>query len=105
MPYKTTSCLLLAAFFLVGSQAFAKDALSGQEVLATAKIAGACGILDSMIQFQKTTKMEGGDEFVTRFWTLESARLGLSVKQMSERCNGAITLYDKLWKSMELKTK
>ena len=103
MTLNTVSLLLLAVLFPVSSQVFSKENLSGQEVLATAKIAGACGILDSMIQFQKTTKMEGGDEFVARFWAVESARLGISVQQMSERCNEAITIYDKLWKSMEPK--
>jgi len=51
----------------VASIAYAEDNLSGQEVMAMSKIAGACGILDSMIYFQKTTKMPGNDDFVTRF--------------------------------------
>ena len=104
MKCMVTSLLLISVFLLAG-QVYAKEDLSGQDILATAKIAGACGILDSMIQFQKTTKMEGGDEFVARFWAVEAARLGLNMQQMSQRCDGAITLYDKLWKSMETKSK
>lgn len=84
-----------------GSNVQAEEGLTGQGVLATAKFAGACGILDSMIHFQKTTKMSGGDEFVSRFWAVESARLGLSVQEMSDSCNKAVSLYDNLWKSME----
>ena len=105
MTRRITSLVFLAVAFATSHQVYAKENLSGQEVLATAKIAGACGILDSMIHFQKTTIMEGGDEFVSRFWAVEAARLGLSVQQMSERCDGAISLYDKLWKSMESKSK
>jgi hypothetical protein len=64
-------------------------------------MAGACGILDSMIQLQKTTKLPGGDDFVVRFWTVEAARLGMTVQQLSERCNEAISGYDTLWKAAE----
>lgn len=99
-----TMPMLLIALPLASLQVHAKESASGQEVLATAKIAGACGILDSMIHFQKTTKMTGGDEFVSRFWEVEAARLGMSVQKMSDQCDGAVTLYDKLWKSMEQKS-
>ncbi|MEW8442024.1 MAG: hypothetical protein AB2689_28085, partial [Candidatus Thiodiazotropha taylori] len=74
---------------------------SGQEVLVVAKIAGACGILDSIINFQKTTKMPGGDEFVSRFWSVEAARMGISIEQLSQRCDKAVVMYDKLWGAME----
>lgn len=101
MTLRTVSMLLMALPFAASLQVHAKENIMGQEVLATAKIAGACGILDSMIHFQKTTKMTGGDEFVSRFWAVEAARRGMSVQKMSEQCDGAVTLYDKLWKSME----
>ncbi|MFA4829205.1 MAG: hypothetical protein WC855_13335 [Thermodesulfovibrionales bacterium] len=104
MTLRTVSLILVAVFFTASYQVHANEKLSGQEVLATAKIAGACGILDSMIIFQKTTKMEGGDKFVSRFWAVEAARRGISVQQMSKQCDGAVTLYDKLWKSMESKS-
>lgn len=58
---------------------------------------GACGILDSMVQFQKTTRMDGGDAFVLRFWQVEATRLGMSVEQLSEQCNQSVSAYDKLW--------
>lgn len=104
MISRTMSMPLIALFFAANFQVYAKENLSGQEVLATAKIAGACGILDSMIHFQKTTKIAGGDEFVSRFWAVEAARRGISVQKMSEQCDGTVTLYDKLWKSMEPKS-
>lgn len=73
------------------------DGVSVQSMLATAKIAGACGILDSLVDFQKTTKMTGGDDFVERFWSVEAARQGLSVQQLSDRCNKAISAYGTFW--------
>lgn len=104
MMLRTALRLLIAVLFATSLQVHAEENISGQEVLSTAKIAGACGILDSMIHFQKTTKMAGGDEFVSRFWAVEAARRGMSVQKMSEQCDGAVTLYDKLWKSMEPKS-
>ena len=71
--------------------------LTPQDILVIAKMAGACGILDSMIQFQNTTRMAGGNEFVTRFWSVEAARLGMSVEQLSDRCTRSINAYDKMW--------
>lgn len=81
--------------------ASAQNELTAQGMLATAKFAGACGILDSIINFQKTTRMPGGDDFVARFWSVEAARLGLSVQALSDRCDQSIIAYDKLWKAGE----
>jgi hypothetical protein len=56
---------------------------------------------DSMIQLQKTTKMPGGDDFVVRFWSVEAARLGMSVEQLSQKCSESIAAYDRLWDAAE----
>ncbi|MCA3083537.1 MAG: hypothetical protein ING69_12880 [Rhodocyclaceae bacterium] len=93
--------LSCAALFAVAVPATAQNDLSAQAKLATAKFAGACGILDSMINVQKTTGIPGGDDFVTRFWAVEAARLGLSVKGLSDRCDQSIIAYEKLWKASE----
>jgi hypothetical protein len=79
----------------------AEDTIDPQGILAIAKITGACGIMDEMVSFQKKTKMEGGDDFVFRFWQTESARQGKTVQQMHDDCNKAISAYDFLWKSTE----
>ena len=92
------ACVALASLTI---PARAQNELSAQGILATAKFSGACGILDSMINFQKTTRMAGGDELVARFWALEATRLGLSVKEMSDRCDQSIIAYDKLWRTGE----
>jgi len=100
--------LVCAAFCVISFPAAAQndhspadESIDGQGILAIAKIAGACGILDSMIDFQAKTKMEGGDEFVTRFWQVEAARLGKTVEELSNTCNGAISTYDKFWDATE----
>jgi hypothetical protein len=95
--------LLLVHFVLIfvtmslAAPTFAADDLSAQGLLSVAKMAGACGILDSMIQLQKSTNISGGNEFVSRFWTVEAARLGYTVKQLSETCDKSIAAYNRLW--------
>ena len=90
--------IAVALVFATTAQSWAQEeGMSVQGMLATAKYAGACGILDSLVHFQKTTKMNGGDEFVARFWTVEAARLGLTVQQLSDRCNEAIKAYGTFW--------
>lgn len=93
--------IMAILFPLSFSIAAEEGAIAPQAHLAIAKIAGACGIMDEMIDFQKKTKMEGGDEFVTRFWQTESARQGKTVEQVSDDCNRSITMYGQLWKAME----
>jgi hypothetical protein len=88
---------LMVSGLILTMPSSAEEEFSMQGVLAVAKNAGACGILDSMIQFQTATKMAGGDEFVARFWNVESARRGMTVEQLSQQCNDSILAYGKLW--------
>lgn len=81
--------------------AHAQNDLSGQEVMAISKIAGACGIFNSMVYFQKATKMPEGEEFMNRFWNTEATRLGISMGEYIDKCNRSIEVYDHLWKAME----
>ena len=92
---------ILASMATTSVKVRAADSLAPQHLLATAKMAGACGILDSMIQLQSTTKLSGGEEFVARFWSVEAARLGMTVAQLSETCTKSIKAYDQLWKAAE----
>lgn len=96
-PFFTSCCIAVALM----TPSHAADDLSPQRLLSIAKMAGACGVLDSMIQLQKTTKLPGGDEFVTRFWSVEAARLGYSVQQLSDTCNSSIEAYNRLWSAAE----
>ncbi|MDL1863169.1 hypothetical protein FBR04_19385 [Betaproteobacteria bacterium PRO7] len=89
--------LTLGAF----DAAVAKDDLSARGLLSIAKMAGACGILDSMINLQRTTKLPGGDDFVVRMWAVEAARLGMTVQQLSDTCNRTVEAYNRLWAAGE----
>lgn len=103
---RRAACIVAVSFaLLTGPVVASDDELSAQGLLSVAKVAGACGIMDSLIHFQKTTKMNGGDEFVARFWAVEATRLGMSVKQYSDQCSSAVNAYDRLWKAAEQEKK
>ena len=90
---KVRTFLLLIIFCAQPSLANSK-----QEVMALSKFTGACGILDSLITFQATTKFEQGREFVFRFWSVEAARLGFdSAEKLMQACLDAVPKYDSLW--------
>jgi hypothetical protein len=46
-----------------------------------------------MAEFQKSTKMPGGDEFLERFLGMESARLGKTPSQYVQMCADADRVY------------
>lgn len=88
-------------FVVILSPCMAQDSVAqddpGMEgMLDVAKMTGACGILNLMVQFQANTKLEGGDEFVTRFWSTVAAREAVPAEEMVERCNRTIELYNKI---------
>ena len=99
-PFKAIATIA-ALVLSLAIPASAQNEPSGQGVLVIAKMTGACGILNSMIQFQTSSRMEGGEEFVSRFWSVEAARLGLTVQQLSEQCDDSIAAYDRIWQAME----
>jgi hypothetical protein len=72
------------------------DPLSIQSLLVVGKGSGACGILHLQLQFQGNTKLEGGDEFIVRFWTTEAARLGKTLEEYAAFCVTTVSAYDKL---------
>lgn len=88
--------VLVCVLAFIGS-ARGDDSPSIQGMLAISKMAGACGILQQMSAFQAATKLEGGDEFVQRFWSTEAARLGKTPEEYIAGCNSAISAYEKLW--------
>lgn len=45
--------------------------------------------------------MNDGEAFVLRFSEVEAARLGMSVQQLSDKCNQSVSAYDKLWSAAE----
>ena len=103
MTFSRTVALAILAFFAFLVPARAADGLSVQGTLAIAKMAGTCGILNSMIEFQENTKLDKGEIFVVRFWATEAARLGMTSTELAIKCNKSVTAYDKLWKLAEQK--
>lgn len=91
--------------FLYNSTIAAKDELSIQDMLSVAKLTGACGILQAQSAFQANTKLDGGDKFVERFWSVEAARLGKTPDQYIKDCQASITAYENMWKPMDQKEK
>lgn len=88
---------VLLSSFGVGAIAAEDGAESFQAALASAKFLGGCGILSQMAGFQQSTKMNGGDEFITRFMSTEAARLGVSVEKYMEACRQAGEYYQLLF--------
>lgn len=97
--------IFLIALSLNISDAYAGAQLDSEGILAIAKVAGACGIMHEMIDFQEKTKLKGGNEFVSRFWKMESARRGMSEQEVFNQCDFAINSYEKFKKSLEKEVK
>lgn len=92
---------LLILPILVSALAHAEEScFSVSEVrMVTGKAHGACGILYSTLQFQKTTDMPGGDDFLLRYWTTEAARLGMSLEEYAAQCAQVAENYRGLFES------
>jgi len=96
--------ILIGLLFLIPTtQLIAEEAndLEMRHLLAIAKFAGSCGLMSEMLDFQAKTKMDNGNEFVERFFAVETARLGRTGEEYFKECQYAITTYDKIWKVME----
>ncbi len=63
-------------------------------MMVVAKATGMCGVLSQMINFQETTKMPGGDEFIIRFLNTEAARLGKTVNDYVGECPAIVEKYN-----------
>jgi hypothetical protein len=74
---------------------------SGQTLLATAKLAGACGMAGQMASFQESTKMAGGTEFLNRFMNTEAARLGWTRDQYLANCRIALKKYQAFYDALD----
>ena len=96
----------LLFFAMVFSSAItrADDSITAQGILAVAKFTGACGIMESMVNFQTATQMPGGDDFIARFWTTEAARLGYSMQQYVDNCNKSTEMYNQTWNAADTPT-
>lgn len=71
-----------------------------RDLLIISKATGMCGTIQQMVAFQESTKMDGGDEFITRFVSTEAARLGQTVPEFVTQCESSITVYTKTIKAL-----
>lgn len=80
--------MVVLIFLLIANNANAE--LTHQQIIRNltdiAKNSGMCETLKEIVLFQKTTKMSGSEEFVSRFLEAEAERLGMSVKQLHSWC-------------------
>ncbi len=63
-------------------------------LMVTAKATGMCGVFSQMVAFQDSTKMPGGDEFIVRFLSTESARLGYKLDEFMKQCPIVVKKYN-----------
>lgn len=96
MNIGTASFLLLAYCASAAADPTESQQLHGAFV--SARISGGCTLLVQMAEFQKSTKMPGGDEFLERFLGMESARLGISPAQYVKMCADADRVYQFYYK-------
>src|SRR5258708_5957351 len=72
----------VAALLLTAIPPARAETPSPQTLLMVANVAGECDILYSMVEFQKKSHINGGEEYVAKFWADQSAKLGLTVDQL-----------------------
>ena len=80
--------------------AHAKDDNPALDLMVISKMTGVCGVMFQMAEFQKSTQMPGGANFVARFWKTEFARLGKTQEQFLNECKVSISTYDQYMKTM-----
>jgi len=93
--------VLLIGAALMSSATTASDGLSMQQMLAVAKVTGACGMIRQALNLQEASKFEGGETFLTRLVATEAARFGKTSKEYIDDCNKATETYEALWKMAE----
>ena len=90
---------LLIAVLGMTSLVYGAENKTGEDELMTllsvSKFYGGCGIINQMVEFQRTTKMPGGDQFIERFANTEAARLGMTFQEYSNLCVQADRVYKK----------
>ncbi|GAA5647887.1 hypothetical protein [Vibrio proteolyticus] len=70
-------------------------------MLISAKMHGACGLVHQMANFQNSTQLAGGDEFISRFVATELARLNMTGEEFLSSCDKAASYYKYYMNLME----
>jgi len=63
--------------------------------MIVSKMTGVCGVMFQMADFQNSTQMPGGTNFIARFWKTEFARLGKTQEEFLKECKESISTYDR----------
>ncbi|GAA5446115.1 hypothetical protein Misp06_04324 [Microbulbifer sp. NBRC 101763] len=90
--------VVLFSGFVVAEDKAQDDMSSVIDMMIVAKATGMCGVLSQLINFQQTTKMAGGDEFLVRFLNTEAARLGHTTESMVGQCPAVVEKYNSTMK-------
>ncbi|MDH5479587.1 MAG: hypothetical protein OEX11_02350 [Nitrosomonas sp.] len=85
---------LVASFPAIADENTENDMKVVIDMMVVAKAAGMCGVFSQMVNFQKTIKMPGGDEFIVRFLSTEAARLGHTLESFMAQCPQVVEIYD-----------
>jgi hypothetical protein len=98
--------IILALVFLISLPVLAveNDENDMSEIvgmMVVAKATGMCGVFSQMVNFQQTTNMSGGDEFIVRFLTTEAARLGHTLDSFMAQCPSVVEKYNANMKMLD----
>jgi hypothetical protein len=93
--------LLLSINFAQGAEESEELGNLAQGMLVVGKMTGSCGILNLQIQFQENTEIAGGVKFISRFWTAEAARLGMTLEEFGQQCNEVVSKYETYFEAFE----
>ncbi|EKO3434933.1 hypothetical protein NTH51_002214 [Vibrio fluvialis] len=95
---KKPTLVMLISILLASLPAFSQEENNSDSdeirlMLISAKMHGMCGLVHQMAQFQESTKLDGGDEFILRFMATELARLNMSSKDFLSACDKSADYY------------
>ncbi|MBO6811717.1 MULTISPECIES: hypothetical protein [Marinobacter] len=94
--------LAIALFsFSLSAQESEDGANLAKRMLVTGKMSGGCGIMQLQIQYQQNTGLEGGTNFIVRFWTAEAARLGMTLDEYAGQCRRVVENYQEFYEMFD----
>jgi hypothetical protein len=87
----------LVGLFGLASALAADSNSDARKMLSLSQMTGACRTMEQMVNFQKTARLPGGDEFIGKFWAAEFARQGITRATFLDECERSLAAYDELW--------
>ena len=71
------------------------------QLMSLGKLTGNCGIFRAQVVFQEETVLDNGDEFLSRYWTMEAARLGKTLEEYVQYCLTYMNEYTEQYELIE----